>query len=291
MHTTQSCIYLTSLYCILVARGGTSHNIRFVFQVHDTNIVLPTHIAYFHAQVFQDFATLYSFHKQSYTTSPYQKHHDFINVIKSYCDDSDIMCLHKVDKLQAKAQDWISTQDPQSGRIHFEYPTFMDQSLQIKLDEILAVLPMLEEDNLDDVQQIMKDIEADIQEMSDVNVVYKHLALSVVSVAMESSKLWHGVYYDDKNENALFDVCGSPVSLLPAVLPFLIGADAFGVLMIPGAVIFAPIFFPLLFLFCSNVLSQTSESCLFPFVTFVIEMTIFAPLASFFACAMLQSDI
>ena len=61
--------------------------------------------------------------------------------------------------------------------------------MRVKLEEVFAVLPMLDENNLDDVLQTMEATEADIEAMSDVNALSKFLALSSVSVAMESTKL------------------------------------------------------------------------------------------------------
>ena len=61
--------------------------------------------------------------------------------------------------------------------------------MRVKLEKVFAVLPMLDENNLDDVLQTMEATEADIEAMSDVNALSKFLALSSVSVAMESTKL------------------------------------------------------------------------------------------------------
>lgn len=195
----------------------------------NVNILQPNDVGTFHTEVFEQFATIYSQRKQTYTTST-KKENYFIQILKSYCDHDDIECINRIDKLLAVAQDFISTQDPQSGRIvDFNYPKHMNKSLQMKLDEIFAVLPILNENNLNEVLQIMKDTKTDIERISNVNVVYKKLALSAVSVAIESTKLWHGVFFDERN--LLNSLCRAPVWSMPLVLPFVISADIVGLFL------------------------------------------------------------
>ena len=147
---------------------------------------------------------------------------------KSFCDNQDnkysMQCSQLIDNIQTQTKDWISTQDPRSGRIvDFEYPAFMEESLRAKLEEVFAVLPMLDENNLDDVLQIMQTTEADIETMSNVNALSKFMALSTVSVAMESTKLWHGVFFEERN--ALRGMCREPDLMEQLFLVFVISAD------------------------------------------------------------------
>ena len=126
--------------------------------------------------------------------------------------------------------------------------------MRVKLEEVFAVLPMLDENNLDDVLQTMEAKEADIETMSDVNALSKFMALSLVSVAMESTKLWHGIFFDEKN--ALREICGNPDWMIPLFLPFLISADMIGVLMMP---LWLPALFVFSFIVC--LLSPGSMFC------------------------------
>ena len=143
--------------------------------------------------------------------------------------------------------------------------------MRVKLEEVFAVLPMLDENNLDDVLQTMEATEADIEAMSDVNALSKFLALSSVSVAMESTKLWHDVFFDERN--ALSGLCGEPEWMTPLFLPFLISADMIGALVMP---LWLPTFSPAL-IDCSQLLGFWFCVVNIPFWVLIVLHVVFAP--------------
>ena len=214
-----------------------------------TNRLSPKDAGRLHTEIFEQFATQYYSQRQDiYKTNKQQKENDFVELMnKSFCDNQDnkysMQCSQLIDNIQTQTKDWISTQDPRSGRIvDFEYPAFMEESLRAKLEEVFAVLPMLDENNLDDVLQTMQTTEADIETMSNVNALSKFMALSTVSVAMESTKLWHGVFFEERN--ALKNLCGEPEWFELPMLAFVISADMIGLLMMP---VWLPVVIPIYF--------------------------------------------
>ena len=138
----------------------------------------------FHTDIFEQFGIqYYSKRKDIYKTNKKQKEGDFAELMKkSFCDNdkqdnkNSIQCSQKIDFIQTQAKDWISTQDPNSGRIEFEYPAFMEESLQVKLEEIFEVLLILDENNLDEVLETMRVTLEDIEAMSKVNALSKVVA-------------------------------------------------------------------------------------------------------------------
>lgn len=55
----------------------------------------------------------------------------------------------------------------------------------------------IDEHNLDEVLQSLKNIKDEIENMIKVDELHKHVGLVGISVAMESSKLWHSTKYDN----------------------------------------------------------------------------------------------
>lgn len=239
-------------------------------------------ISNFHTDVFTKFGIMLHSDQEQTTSTIHSKQDDmFMRVMLSYCnDDHDESCKEDIIKTRNMASNLINEQDPKSGRIRVTYPKYMDDDddVRSRLDEVFSVLNMLEEENLQDVLEIMMDIELDIESMPHVSPLSKHMALSAVSVGMESAKTWHGASFNEKN--ALSGLCG-PTLLLPIILPFVIGADMFGVLTYP-------IVFPALLPFIGFF-----GTCMFPgpdLVGLTGAAILAAPWASYFACGFVSVE-
>lgn len=245
----------------------------------------PKNVGAFHTEIFTKFGEMHFAKKEQ--DIKYRKEDDFLKVMSSYCENGDKSCLKHIYSAREHTQRYIRSLDPRKGRVLAEYPEAMDEALKSALENVFSVLGTLNEDNINDVLEMIKGAESDIESISDVDPMYRDLALSAVSVGMESTKLWHSVYFDENSR--LSGICGAaPIW----TLPFVIGADIIGVLMIPVSFLGgAGTFLSLLgYLACTNFgfgqacpLADFWQSSLLFFAAIL-----YSPQASFFACDFLD---
>ena len=80
------------------------------------------------------------------------------------------------------------------------YPENFDVNLKDSIDKTLSTVNELNELNVDEIVEQLKQIEKDLEGF-DVDVeAYRTLSLAGVSVAIESTKLWHSVVYDAEHD-------------------------------------------------------------------------------------------
>ena len=82
------------------------------------------------------------------------------------------------------------------------YPENFDVNLKDSIDKTLSTVNELNELNVDEIVEQLKQIQDDLEGF-DVDVdleAYRTLSLAGVSVAIESTKLWHSVVYDAEHD-------------------------------------------------------------------------------------------
>ena len=85
-------------------------------------------------------------------------------------------------------------------KIHF--PKNFDNNLQNSIDKSLLYVRKLKEDNVDEIVNQLTSIHDDVDDLNfnGNNAVYKTITTAGVSIAIESTKLWHAAAYDNAHD-------------------------------------------------------------------------------------------
>lgn len=127
---------------------------------------------------------------------------DMSEILAGYCPLNDSTCVSSAYQTTLKHFDMTAKMTPRQ----IEYPTNLDAKIKQAVESIFSTVYTIDEHNLDQVLSSLKDIERDLKRMTndtndtnDVNKVHQIAGLTGVSIAIESTKLWHGTYHDENH--------------------------------------------------------------------------------------------
>lgn len=113
-------------------------------------------------------------------------------ILASYCSEDDDAC---------KIHAYTSARDEFKRNLNEPprsiYPQEFPSELKDSIDELVINVENVDELNLDTVLHALNNIKEEIEDMTGVAEHQKMASLVGVSVAMESTKLWHATYYDN----------------------------------------------------------------------------------------------
>jgi len=155
----------------------------------------PKDIGKFHKDVFDKLTHVYESKQDNNSLE-----HDFKDIMYSYCEEDD--CRSMIDETLSDSvmagkghMTKIFTDDNFVENI--EYPIEMDPELTEALDDVFGFLDQLKDDNVDSIVDELIQIEMKVEDMEDIHFGSKMMALSAISVAIESTKHWHQVFFDE----------------------------------------------------------------------------------------------
>jgi len=155
----------------------------------------PKDIGKFHKDVFDKLTHVYESKQDKNSLE-----HDFKDIMYSYCEEDD--CRSMIDETLSDSvmagkghMTKIFTDDNFVENI--EYPIEMDPELTEALDDVFGFLDQLKDDNVDSIVDELIQIEMKVEDMEDIHFGSKMMALSAISVAIESTKHWHQVFFDE----------------------------------------------------------------------------------------------
>lgn len=112
-----------------------------------------------------------------------------VTLALSYCNKDVLNCQETVERSSKHIFEGMSAEP--------SYPENFDPRLKEAMDKVEFLLQTLTTDSdIDDIVSELASIKASIEYMKDAEKEHKIAVLSAISVAMESSKLWHEVYND-----------------------------------------------------------------------------------------------
>merc|ERR1712071_453906 len=118
---------------------------------------------------------------------------DVANVLSLYCPKNDPTFIpHKV------ALETFYTVKNKTGDINC--PHDFDPSLKKMIDKTFSTVKAVNELNLEEKIADLIGIEKEIEAMEVDNTVYQNMTLGTLSTAIESTKLWHSVFYDPNHK-------------------------------------------------------------------------------------------
>lgn len=161
----------------------------------------PRDVGEFHSDAFRRLEEVYG-GKSSDEKTLTTRHNDFSNIISSYCDEgSEALCELGMDWAKEKIKRHLARSDPHSiaktGRFPVTYPRGMHSDLRASLENVFLTIDHLDPHNVEEIADTISKIEEEIEAMEHVDPAHQKMALSATSVAIESTNLWHGVYYNE----------------------------------------------------------------------------------------------
>jgi len=147
---------------------------------------------------------------------------DLSNIMSGYCDVEDSLC-----KSQAHKSTLTQFHAIQHGMPETDYPEDIDPAAKEAMEQALSLIYGLDEHNVDDIVDALTQVQSDLESMKDDK---GHLmgAIASLSVAIESTKLWHNVFTDpehDLHETVTFGKRRLQLELPDFDIPEIIEAD------------------------------------------------------------------
>lgn len=148
----------------------------------------PEDVGSFHTDAFEQLIEKYS------TKRPKNRNDmmmDTSQIISSYCPEGDSICISNANEIA-----FLEFHLAQKGPREVSYPEDFDLVLKKHIEKMDSTIRLVGKTNIHNIVHSLTVIRDEIQELEGVNEGYKIAALSGLSVAIDSSKLWHVVYSD-----------------------------------------------------------------------------------------------
>ena len=120
---------------------------------------------------------------------------DVSNIMSTFCPEGDFTCHpHRV------TLETFNTL--RNGPLNIDYPKEFDPYLKQTIKKTFSTVNKLNELNVDEIVEKLMSIQDDLDELKvdKKNQAYHTLALASVSVAIESTKLWHAAFNDPEHD-------------------------------------------------------------------------------------------
>lgn len=162
-------------------------NVNLAEQYHDRELT-PKSIGTIHQDAFDQLGELYSSEKPS-------SHEDVItdiaNFVSSFCPKADSNCVSNVYKTTVEQSH--STQRRLDERL---YSDNLDVKVKGILDNVYITIDLIEKDNINDIVDKLDNIQSQLEKLENIDERSRMVGIASLSVAIESSKLWHSAYID-----------------------------------------------------------------------------------------------
>ena len=144
-----------------------------------------------HTDAFEQLAELY---KDKKPDTKLDLMMDLSGIMAGYCEEDDEAC-----KSLAYEATLTKFHSKRIAPEEVKYPEMFDTRLKKSIDTMFEVIKEIDEGNVDDVVDSLIDITNEMRDMEDVDSFQRELTLSAISIAVESTKLWHSVHITDKD--------------------------------------------------------------------------------------------
>jgi len=159
---------------------------------HEDEDFSPKNAGLYHTEAFETLGNIY---KNDLPQDETDVIMDMSNIMSSYCPEGDnTYHPHRV------TLETFNTL--QNGPVGITYPDDFDHDLQKNIDLTFSTVKKLNELNVDEIVKQLTLIQDDLDdfEVTKENKSYHALSLASVSIAIESTKLWHSAFYDPEHD-------------------------------------------------------------------------------------------
>lgn len=119
---------------------------------------------------------------------------DVSEIMAGYCNEDDNAC--KGLAYEATMKEFHSgPTDPST----ISYPERFHSGLKNSIDDMFNTIELIDGDNIDEVVYTLEAITIEMKNIEDVNFIHQAIALSAISIALESTKFWHKVYFGSES--------------------------------------------------------------------------------------------
>jgi len=115
-------------------------------------------------------------------------------IMEGYCDEDDTSCRNLAYEATMKEFNIEKLRNPSE----IAYPDDFHAGLKGSIDQMFETIKQIDEHNVDEVVDTLNEITNQMKDLEDVNALHQAVALSTMSVAVESTKLWHNVLITEK---------------------------------------------------------------------------------------------
>lgn len=127
---------------------------------------------------------------------------DIMLIAAEYCPANDDQCMNKIYELT-----WNESQINRSGhKLLIDYPDYFDPKVKDILGSVESTINLLTFNNVDYVTELLSQHEKELENMNDVDQESQIIGLLGISVAIESSKLWHDAITN--TDHSLYEMVG-----------------------------------------------------------------------------------
>lgn len=158
-------------------------------RVSTNRVLSPEDVGAFHTDAFEQLGDMYAVKKPSKRIDMLR---DMSNIVASYCEDGDYECTSNAYKAAVK-EFHLAEQGP---RTEYTYPDDFDSELLASIKNMTDASVFLVNGEIENFLDVVQSLKEKVEDMADVNDVYKTATLYGISISIESSKLWHAVYAD-----------------------------------------------------------------------------------------------
>lgn len=161
------------------ARLGQNKRIR---------LLTPKSMGALHQDAFEKLGEKYSTHKPK---NELEVAMDVVDIVAQNCPENDTFCVSNVS--QAALQEF---DDTQQERKEIVYPDSFDGNVKALLERSYDLIDLIEEEGLNEVLRQLSILEDDLENLQNIDEHSKMVGLTGLSIAAESTKLWHAAVHN-----------------------------------------------------------------------------------------------
>lgn len=150
---------------------------------------IPEEAGAYHTDAFEILGKLYSKRKPRRKLDAMM---DISNILVGYCPLDDAECTSKV--YQTTKEQFELARTRSSNEI--KLPSSVDERIKSSINDMVSSVRSINELNLDEVIQSLNGVQDELIDMTGVDPAHQFASLAGLSVAIESSMLWHATYFD-----------------------------------------------------------------------------------------------
>jgi len=159
----------------------------------DIRRLTPEDVGLVHTDAFEQLTDLYK-DTDNLPKSKIELMMQVSEIMEGYCDEDDTSCRNLA--YEATMKEFNNKRGRNPSEI--AYPDDFHAGLKGSIDQMFETIKQIDEHNVDEVVDTLNEITNQMKDLEDVNALHQAVALSTMSVAVESTKLWHNVHYGEK---------------------------------------------------------------------------------------------
>jgi len=118
---------------------------------------------------------------------------DISEIMAGYCDENDGACKNLA--YEATMKEFHN-----GGRNDYvQFPESFHDGMKVTVERMYSTIKDVDANNLDDIVNTLDELTNEINSQQNVDILHKTISLSAMSVAKESTKFWHNVFFGSED--------------------------------------------------------------------------------------------